>query len=143
LKTGFAAMKNFPFWVVIFIIPLLAFLGEAASSHESTARVGEQGVLTDFIVQRLGAFSPEKDGGIQVDNIRGEAPLFVNLKAEACDNEKAPAHCQWNFGDGDVGLGGKTSHVFTTPGQYTIFLKIVDQQTGFAEYAQPIKVVAR
>ncbi len=136
-------MKNFPFWVVIFIIPLLAFLGEAASSHENKAHVEGQGILTDYIVQRLGDVSLEKTG-IQVDNIKGKSPLFVNLTADACVGKKAEvATCQWNFGDGDVGLGEKTSHVFTTPGQYTICLKITDQQTGTEEYAQPIRVVAR
>ena len=34
----------------------------------------------------------------------------------------------WDFGDGDVGTGLTTSHIYTTSGTYTVTLTVADNQ---------------
>ncbi len=61
-------MKNFPFWLVIFIIPLLAFLGEAVSSHENEVGSTGQVLSSEFVAQHTGTLSVDRNG-ISVDSV--------------------------------------------------------------------------
>ncbi len=138
-------IKRIPFWAVILVVPVLAFLGEAVSGNandgvdrlrnESWSALG--GPLT---MARAG----NKKGVIVVDKKAGHAPLEINLSADSCRWYKGNStSCEWNFGDGDIGQGGSVSHTFALPGEYRIMLSVYDKSAGKVDYAAPLTVVVR
>ncbi len=38
---------------------------------------------------------------------------------------------QWNFGDGNIGIGKKISHIYSMPGNYNVKLKVTDNSSSF------------
>ncbi len=138
-------IKRIPFWAVILVVPVLAFLGEAVSGNENGAprqRNESWSALSGpLIMTRAG----NKKGAIVVDKKAGNAPLEISLSADNCRWYKGNfTTCEWNFGDGETGRGGSVSHTFALPGEYRIMLSVYDKSTGGeVDYAAPMTVVVR
>jgi len=66
---------------------------------------------------------------IQTDSISGEAPLTVTFDASGSydpDADGSIVSYSWDFGDGSTSTGMKTSHIFTSAGEYTVTLTVTD-----------------
>ncbi|MBX2872248.1 MAG: PKD domain-containing protein [Saprospiraceae bacterium] len=75
---------------------------------------------TDSLSKPLVVYPQEVQAFFNLDNAQGCAPFDVRL-----ENFSTPAELvQWDFGDGQIGSGNQTNHLYTEPGQYTIKLKI-------------------
>lgn len=59
--------------------------------------------------------------------------MSVALDASAStDSDGTIATYSWAFGDGEIGSGKTVSHVYTTPGDYTVTLTVTDDRGGSA-----------
>lgn len=56
----------------------------------------------------------------------GSNPLVVNYTSTSTAGTYPISLYEWNFGDGNVGLGSSISHTYAKPGSYTITLTVVD-----------------
>ncbi|WP_113922614.1 HYR domain-containing protein [Cognataquiflexum aquatile] len=63
----------------------------------------------------------------QADPISGESPLTVNFDASgSSDAENEELTYTWDFGDGSVGTGQNTSHIYLDPGLFKPVLTVSD-----------------
>lgn len=69
-------------------------------------------------------FSSDLNATIEVDTISGPSPLTIVFDGTASTGNISIY--DWSFGDGQVYRGSLTSHTFTTPGNYTVTLSVVD-----------------
>jgi PKD repeat protein len=76
--------------------------------------------------------------------VSGTAPLTVTFDGSASTGPNALVSWAWSFGDGSVGSGTVTTHVYTTPGSYLASLVVADVfgLTSFPRSVQ-INVAAR
>lgn len=72
---------------------------------------------------------------IQASTLSGQAPLTVNFRALANDPDGKVTTIIWQFGDGGVSIHPSTSHTFSKPKLYNVFLTVIDND-GHHEYAQ-------
>lgn len=57
----------------------------------------------------------------------GAAPLNVTFDGSAStDSDGTVTSWAWSFGDGAVGTGSRTSHIYTNPGSYNVNLTVTD-----------------
>lgn len=68
-----------------------------------------------------------------------EAGIPVAFSAAATGTQPSFA---WTFGDGTNGTGATPSHVYTTPGQFTAVLNIIDDNGGVASGSVDVRVNA-
>jgi PKD repeat protein len=76
---------------------------------------------------------------------RGESPLTVRFTDRSAGN---PTSWQWQFGDGTSGPGKSPSHVYRSPGKYTVSLKVsgpggqaTSTKSGLIVVSEPIRTV--
>ena len=73
----------------------------------------------------------------------GNAPLTVNFDAsESTDPDGNIVSFEWDFGDNTKASGSKVQHTFTAAGNYTVTLKITDNQGNTSTETIEIKVNA-
>lgn len=78
---------------------------------------------------------------IKASPTSGNAPLTVNFDAsQSYDPDGRITGYEWNFGDGSLGAGVSTQHIYTLPGTYTVVLKVVDDM-GAEAYAKEFIIV--
>lgn len=65
---------------------------------------------------------------ISADAVRGVAPLAVQFSSSASTDDGLIVQRIWNFGDGQTSRDISPSHTFTTTGNFTVRLTLVDDQ---------------
>jgi endoglucanase Acf2 len=61
------------------------------------------------------------------DKTKGKVPLSVAFTgSKSFDRNNSPLTFLWNFGDGQSSTASDTSHLFTTPGNYTVLLSVTN-----------------
>lgn len=79
--------------------------------------------------------------GIANTPVSGDAPLSVHFSADASyDSNGTLASFDWDFGDGSVAQGPAVDHNFTTPGVYTVTLKVTDNAGATSQATSTITV---
>jgi PKD repeat protein len=69
----------------------------------------------------------------------GECPLTVQFDAESSyDPDGYLTSWQWDFGDGQDGSGTEVSHVFDTPGVYSVSVSVRDNLRAKSSYSSDI-----
>ncbi|HUW23186.1 MAG TPA: PKD domain-containing protein [bacterium] len=64
---------------------------------------------------------------IQNEPKEGRAPLTVSFDGSQSTSPNGDiVSYEWDFGDGSTSTGMKTSHIFTSPGEYTVTLTVTD-----------------
>jgi len=64
---------------------------------------------------------------IQNEPKQGYAPLTVSFDGSLSTSPNGDiVSYEWDFGDGSTSTGMKTSHIFTSPGEYTVTLTVTD-----------------
>ncbi len=78
------------------------------------------------------------------DIATGEAPLAVNFDAsQSSDHDNDPLSYSWDFGDGTVSVSGMNpTHIFDTPGTYSVSLSVNDGRGGISTANSPLIVTA-
>jgi len=102
----------------------------------------------DFSCYFDGGFSLEAGAGILIPGfnaypLQGQAPLMVNFQDTTVGG---PTEWSWAFGDGDTSTEQNPAHTYTSPGSYTVNLKVTkvffDEDTGkklgFAELSKTV-----
>ncbi|MBA4387138.1 MAG: hypothetical protein C0404_04095 [Verrucomicrobia bacterium] len=69
-----------------------------------------------------------------MDTNSGPAPLTVAFNARCSSDDVGISRCEWGFGDGTSAIGSLASHTYTTPGVYTVMLRVTDSD-GLARMA--------
>jgi len=100
---------------------------EIAGGHSKNNRLA-----ADWFIKLLRTHPAAR---IQASTVRGQAPLTVNFRAVANDPDGKIASIIWQFGDGGVSIHSSTSHTFTKPKLYNVFLTVLDND-GNREFAQ-------
>ena len=73
----------------------------------------------------------------------GDAPLEVTLDASSSsDTDGEIVSYRWDFGDGSSEEGSLQNHLYTDPGDYTLILRITDEQGEQASVSKVISVNA-
>ena len=63
--------------------------------------------------------------------LSGPAPLLVSFDGTgSSDPEGGPLLYDWNFGDGEYGIGATTVHTYDTPGIYSAILMVTDDHSN-------------
>ncbi|MFW8600176.1 Ig-like domain-containing protein [Desulfobacterota bacterium M19] len=95
----------------------------------------EAGVESDsqfFIFDSTGMFN---------EPITGKAPFSVHFSAgTSYDAEGGITAYNWDFGDGTVGRGLSIAHDFTSPGTYTVTLRVTDEAGAVTSTTRDITV---
>lgn len=65
--------------------------------------------------------APDFDG----NPLSGCSPLFVKFRDKSDQNVAPISKYEWDFGDGSKSTQQNPSHVYTTPGTYTVKLKVI------------------
>ena len=63
---------------------------------------------------------------ISADPVSGVASLTVNVNANQSTDDSGITSYRWNFGDGTQSQSPVTSHIYSTPGNYTVTLTVTD-----------------
>ena len=72
----------------------------------------------------------------------GAAPLTVDFDATASqDPDGTIVSYDWDFGDGEAGLGVTASHVYIADGMYTVALTVTDDLSAIATATTTVTVV--
>lgn len=72
------------------------------------------------------------------DNMVGCGPMTVSFQGHVADSITVSSRI-WYFGDGDSSLLENPVHVYTTPGNYTVYLNIWYESNGVVKYASASK----
>ncbi len=78
------------------------------------------GLLGHGRIDALAALSSLPDAKFTSDVTQGQAPLTVNFTDQS---PNSPTAWDWDFGDGGSSTNQNPSHLFSTPGVYTVSLK--------------------
>ena len=71
------------------------------------------------------------------------APLQVAFDASgSIDPDGKIVAYYWDFGDGTEGSGKTTTHLYTTPGTYTVSLQVIDDRNATGEAKATVEVLA-
>ncbi|MEM0359907.1 MAG: PKD domain-containing protein [Candidatus Diapherotrites archaeon] len=74
----------------------------------------------------------------------GYAPLTVDFNAEpSIDYDGSIQSYQWSFGDGSNGTGRNVSHSYANPGEYTIWLFVVDDKGAQSKISAKLQVLPK
>ena len=88
---------------------------------------------------------PVADAGPDLETFHGgayDAVLFDGTRSFDPDGD--PLTYRWDFGDGAVGTGPKTSHVYKRPGSFTVRLRVSDgTNTVCSESEDELKVTVK
>ena len=85
----------------------------------------------------VACFRPSDDGGGNLPPVAvlsatppsGTAPLAVSFDATgSTDPDGTVVSWAWTFGDGTTATGPEVQHVFATPGNYSVAVKVTDNQ---------------
>jgi len=69
----------------------------------------------------------------------GECPLTVRFDAgSSYDPDGYLTSWRWDFGDGEEGAGASVSHVFDTPGVYSVTVSVRDNRRAVSSYSSDI-----
>jgi len=75
--------------------------------------------------------------------LSGPAPLSVAFSAMLSeDPDGFIAKWEWDFGDGESGVGESISHTYDTPGTYDVTLRVTDDDSATATAQRTITVTA-
>jgi hypothetical protein len=69
-------------------------------------------------------FEPKAEISAPFEGYVGQEILFDGL--QSFDPNGDPLSFRWDFGDGNFGEGGKTTHLYQNPGEYLIILTVSD-----------------
>lgn len=73
----------------------------------------------------------------------GTAPFTVNFDASlSSDPDGSIVSYEWDFGDNNKASGSKVQHTFTSPGTYTVTLKVTDNLGAVSTKTMEIKVTS-
>ena len=90
-------------------------------------------------------FQPENNPpvpALTIDLEQGYAPLTVSFDASGSyDPDGDRLSFVWDFGDGTTGSGTVVKHTFSSPGEYTITLRVVDPRGGEASASAEVNVL--
>ena len=79
-----------------------------------------------FPVDGVSTLPPTPTAVITANPTSGEGPLTVTFSATSSGG--SPNDWIWTFGDGDTAHGSDTvTHTYTTPGSYTVTLRVINQ----------------
>jgi len=99
----------------------------------SYGRLQVNGEGNGFFVRRLNRLPTAT---LTVDSASGSAPLTVSLTASASDTDGSIASYEWDLGDGvfaqDTGTVNTLQHTYTNAGDYTLRVRVSDNDGGTA-----------
>ena len=111
--------------------------GEYTARLTVTDDEGKTGVAT----QVIDVFQPPI-ASFTTDPIVGVPPLVVSFDASASlDEDGSIKTYKWDFGDGLNALSEKVTHTYSTPGEFTVYLIVVDDDNYTGTASQVIKVL--
>ncbi len=88
-----------------------------------------------------GNYIPQAE--IKTDVVSGTSPLTVSFDASAShDLDGTIDSYQWDFGDGDTGVGSTINHTFVGAGTYTVTLKVTDNGSATGTASTSVTVNA-
>ncbi|MEM3342641.1 MAG: PKD domain-containing protein [Thermoplasmata archaeon] len=76
------------------------------------------------------------------DITNGTAPLAVSFTSTSYDPDGIIVSYFWNFGDGNSSTLQKPNHTFTTPGNYTVKLTVIDNNGANSTANLTVRVLA-
>ena len=79
-----------------------------------------------------GSTQAEFLAAITAEPTTGNAPVSVHFVAQHNGGLDAAVTFAWDFGDGEVGEGRETDHVFATAGDFTVTVTVTDPSLGTA-----------
>lgn len=87
---------------------------------------GNSSTSSQQITVKLGNPAPVPDFTYEIDG------LTITLQSTSTDNS-AIASLEWSLGDGNTAIGESVQHTYGAAGQYTVTLKVTDDQDTTAE----------
>ena len=79
---------------------------------------------------------------ISISTVPGESPLTVSFDGSSSTTPNPPmVSYDWNFGDGSIGTGSTTTHVYAQGGMYTATLRVTDSSGLSASFTIPVSIV--
>ena len=130
------------------IISSLIDFGDGTTGNETnTTHVYTYGSYTATIIVKDNQDAEARDSitidvknhapsvAIQTNTTTAEAPLNISFTSIVSDLDGMITSWSWDFGDGYLSETNTTTHIFTTPGRYTIKLTVSDNdgETATAE----------
>jgi hypothetical protein len=70
----------------------------------------------------------------------GSVPLTVNFDASSSTDDGSIQSYEWDFGDGQSGAGVKVAHDYLSPGNYSVLLRVTDDQGMMGSASSQIAV---
>lgn len=70
------------------------------------------------------------------------APATANLTASVSPFDAPAIRHEWDFGDGTIGEGETASHLYQTPGTYTVVLRVTDGRGAVAIARQTLRIAS-
>lgn len=91
------------------------------------ARNQDQATTTIVVLEPPRPGNQPPTGRFSATPASGKAPLSVSFDATgSSDPDGYITSYQWTFGDGKIGSGGTTSHTYSDPGTYEVWLMVTD-----------------
>lgn len=96
-----------------------------------------------FLLSGCWLFNKMPVASFTVSTLGGEAPLTVNFSAIlSYDPDGVITKYEWDFGDGTSGTGDSVSHTYTTAGNFTVVLRVTDNDGATSTAKKTIVVSA-
>jgi hypothetical protein len=108
--------------IIVVLLLLLTFLAEAWAAAFDHDEDNDNDTTTTQTEHALPYVSAQ---------LRSQRWLTVRFEANGDTlDENHSFHYDWNFGDGTMGVGERTTHTYAKPGVYKVYVVATDQQTG-------------
>ncbi len=82
-----------------------------------------------FVLSQFGQTNDPPISAFSVSPLNGQAPLTIVVDANAStDSDGTIVEYAWDFGDGSSGTGVMASHIYQSPGMFSVELAVTDDQ---------------
>ncbi len=123
---------NFPVTVTATNVTPVATTLAVANGANTSSTIALSGTTTSAVVADICGAPGALTATASVNTASGPAPLSVNFTGSAAGGT-SPYGFDWSFGDGSAHSGQQNpTHVYTSPGSYSVVLKVTDATAATA-----------